>query len=74
MSKIPPTLCPDFMLKYCNIDQNIFSNFCYQTKNRGPHVSLFPFVSSPWQNCHKIEGHQSIENTEFKCPHFCNIF
>ena len=34
----------------------------------------FPFVSSPWRNCHKIGGHHSIENTEYKYPYFCNIF
>ena len=47
MSKIPPTLCPDFTLKWCDTDQNMFSNFCYQTKNRGPHVSLFFHLCPP---------------------------
>ena len=49
---------------------------------------FFPFVSSPWRNCPKIEGHHSIELlylnfsemlfnikwAEFKYPYFCNIF
>ena len=59
MSKIPPSLCSDFTLKWCDTDQNMFSNFCYQTKNRGPYVFLF--VSSPLRNCPKIEGLHSIE-------------
>ena len=61
MSKIPSTLCSDFLLKWCDTDPNIFCNFCYPTKNGGPHFFLFPFVSSPWRNCLKIEGHHSIE-------------
>ena len=73
MSKKPPMLCPDFMFKQCDTDQNMFFNICYQTKNRGPYVSLFSFVSSLWRNCHKIEGHHSIENTEFKYPYFFEI-
>ena len=36
--KYPPTLCPDFTLKWCDTDQNMFCNFCYQTKNGGPVV------------------------------------
>ena len=35
MSKIPPTLCLDFTLKWCDTDPNMFSNSCkliiYQT-------------------------------------------
>ena len=49
MSKIPPTLCSDFTLKWCDTDQNMFSNFCYQTKNRGPHVSLFAICVLPME-------------------------
>ena len=60
MSKTSPTLCPDFMLKYCNTDQNMFPNFCYQTKKIEDHMfPFFPFVSSPWRKCPKIEGHNS---------------
>ena len=49
MSKIPPTLCSDFMLNWCDTDQNMFCNFCYQTKNGGPHVSLFPICVFPME-------------------------
>ena len=41
MSKIPPTLCPDFTLKRCNTDQNFFCKFCCPNKNRGPHFFSF---------------------------------
>ena len=58
MSKIPLTLCSDFTLKWCDTDQNMFSNFCYQTKDGGPHVSLFSICVLPIP---KIEGHHSIE-------------
>ena len=42
MSKIPPTICPDFTLKLATTDQNMFCNFCYQTKD-GDH--MFPFFN-----------------------------
>ena len=43
MSKIPPKLCSDFTLKWGDTEENMFFNFCYQTKNGGPHVPLFSF-------------------------------
>ena len=49
---------------------------------------FFPFASSPWRNCSKIEGHHSIEMLHlnfsamlfnikwglFKYQYFCNMF
>ena len=66
MSKIPLTLCPDFTLKGCDTDQNMFCNFCYQTRNGGPHVSLFSIGALPVKRCSKIEGHHSIKMPSFK--------
>ena len=60
MSKTPPNTSSGFYTEVITY-QNMFCNFCYQTKNEGPHVSLFPFVSSPWRNCPKIEEYHSIE-------------
>ena len=52
------TLCPDFTLRH---RPKHVLKFCYQTKDGGAHVSLFPFVSSPWRNCPKNDGHHFIE-------------
>ena len=61
MSKIPPTLCSDFTLKWCDTDQTIVCNFCYPTQMEDHMFPFFPFVSSPWRNHPKREGHHSIE-------------
>ena len=49
MSKIPPTLCPDFIPKWCDTDGNFFCNFCSPTKNGGPHVSFFWICTFPFE-------------------------
>ena len=51
-----------------------FVTFVTKLKMEDHMFPFFPFVSSPWRNCHKIEGHHSIENIAFKYPYFCNIF
>ena len=65
-----------------------FVTFVTKLKIEDHMFPFFPFVSSPWWNCPKIEGHHSIEMlhlnlskmllnikwAEFKYPYFCNIF
>ena len=70
MSKIPRTLFPDFRLKWCDTNQNMFSNFCYQTKNRGPYVFLF--VSSPWRNPYLKSTNEASQFLR-KCFHPYNM-
>ena len=89
MSKIPQTLCPYFTLKGATQTKTCFVTFVTKLKMEDHMFPFFPFVSSPWRNCPKIEGHHSIEMlhlnlfemlfcmckcAEFNCPYFCKFF
>ena len=88
MSKIPPDTLSRFYTEVVrHRPKHVFVTFVTKLKMED-HVSLFPFVFSPWRNCPKIEGHHLIEMLHsnfpemlfnikfavFKYPYFCNIF
>ena len=74
MSKIPKTLCPDLTLKWCYTGQNMFCNFCYQTKNGGSLVSLFCICVVPMEKLSQNWGTSFYWKASFKSPWcFLNI-
>ena len=75
MSKLPPTLCPDFTPKRCDSDQNFFCMFCCPYKNRGPHVFSFLICAFVFELWSQTKGTSKIKNQEnlFRL-HFCNVF
>ena len=73
MSKIPRHFVP--ILRWISATQTktCFLTFVTKLKIEDHMFPFFPFLSSLWRNCHKIEGHHSIENTEFIYSYFFEI-